>query len=150
MTKADFVAPVLGLFLTACIALAGATTASAAPTAVSELPQAFWGKECFGPAPSKTFPGTMWYVLLRIANDGKKVETWSAYGPPGLGTRQSVATEGFKEQAMLFTSWGDGICIVPVRSPRAIFPLFIRLTGNQVQYSLSNGVSGKADCEKLP
>lgn len=149
MTRTDLVGPVLRLSLAACIGLTAATTALAAPTAVSELPQAFWGKECFGPASSKTYPGTMWYVLLRVGNDGKKIETWSSYGPPGSESRQSVAIKGFKEQAMLFTSLGDNTYIVPVRSPRAILSLFIKLTDNQVQYSTINGVFGKADCENF-
>jgi hypothetical protein len=149
MTKGDFVGPGLRSFLTACIALT-ATTASAASTAVSELPQEFWGKECFGPAPSRTFPGTMWYVLLRVGADGKKVQTWSSYGPPGSETKQSVAAKGFESQGMLFTAWGDGTYIVPVRSPKAILSLFIKLVDNQVQYSTANGVTGKGDCEKLP
>lgn len=150
LTKANFLRLVLQSTMAAWIALAASTTASAAPTAVSQLPQEFWGKECFGPAPSKSYPGAMWYVLMRFGADGKKVETWSSYGPPGLGTRQSVVTEGFREQALSFTAWGDGVYIVPVRSPRAFNSVFIKLIDNQVQFSTALRVTGKADCEKLP
>jgi hypothetical protein len=150
MTKADLVGPMLRSVLAACTALAPAMTASAAPTTVSELPREFWGKECFGPAPSQKYPGTMWYVLLRVGADGKQIETWSTYGPPGRETPESVAATSFKEHATQFTAWGDGGYIVPITSPRASLPLFITLTGNQVQFALTNGVTGKADCKKLP
>jgi hypothetical protein len=148
MTKADFLGPVLRSTLVACIALAAATTASA--SAVSELSQELWGKECFGSAPSKSFPGAMWYVLIRVGADGKKVETWSSYGPPGLRTRQSVMTEGFKEQTTSLTAWGDGLYTVPVMSPKAFNTVFIKLIGNQLQFSTVFRVAGKAECEKMP
>jgi hypothetical protein len=151
MTKADFVRPVWRSFLTACIALAAATTASAAPSAVSALPQELWGKECFGPAPSLQFPGTMWYILLRVGADGKTVETWTTYGAPGAETKQSVATKGFESRGTLLASWGDRTYIVPVRSPKASLSLFVTLIGNnQVEYTTTMGVTGKGDCEKLP
>jgi hypothetical protein len=150
MTKSHGLAPLLRSTFTACIALAAATTASAAPTAVSQLPHEFWGKECFGLAPSKSFPGAMWYVLMRFGPDGKKIETWSSYALPGLGSKQSVATSGFKEQAILFTAWGDGFYTVPVMSPKALNSVFIKLIDNQVQFSTAFGVAGKADCEQLP
>lgn len=92
----------------------------------------------------------MWYVLMRVGADGRKVETWSSYAPPGLGTRQAVTTGGFKDQAMAFTDWGDGVYTVPVRGPRSINLVFIKLVDNQVQFSTVFGVTGKADCEKLP
>jgi hypothetical protein len=148
MTKEDLVGPIVRSVLAACIALAPA--ASAAPTAVSELPREFWGKECFGPAPSSTFPGTMWYILLRVGADGKKVETWTSYGQLGSETIQSVATNGFKSQPRLFASWGDATYSFPVSSPHSSPTLFVKLIdNNQVRYS-TPFVTGKGDCEKLP
>jgi hypothetical protein len=93
----------------------------------------------------------MWYILMRVGADGKKVETWTSYGQPGSATKQSVAAEGLKSQATLFTSWGDGSYMFQVRSPRSNPSLFIKsIDNNQVQYSTAAGVTGKADCEKLP
>jgi hypothetical protein len=147
MTKMVRVGPVLRSFLAVCGALAVATSASADPIGVSQLPRAYWGKECFGPAASRTYPGTMWYVLLRVSDDGKSIETWSAYGPPGAGTKQSVKAEGFEEQAIQLTAWGGDTYTVPVRSPRAILPLSIKLNGNQIQFSTPNRILGTADCD---
>jgi hypothetical protein len=150
MSKASFVWPALRSFLTACATLSAFATASAAPTAVSELPREFWGKECIGSAPSKTYPSSMWYVLLRVGADGKQVETWTSYGTAGSETKQSVATKGSKTQVALFTAWGDGSYLFPVNSPRTSPTLIIKITGNQVQFATSGGVIGKADCETLP
>jgi hypothetical protein len=148
MTKADLVRPLLRSFVTGCVALGIATTASAGPTAVSELPRAFWGKECFGPAPSLSFPGSMWYILLRIGPDGKKIETWTTYGAPGAETKQSVEDRGFKDEATIFTSWDQDTYAVPATSPKARLTLFVKFVGNsQVQFSTANRITGQGVCE---
>ena len=88
----------------------------------------------------------MWYVLLRIRGDGKLIETWSTYGPPGAGTKQLTLADGFEEQATQFTAWDAETFIVPVRSPKAIVPVYIKLSGNQVLFATANRISGTADC----
>ncbi len=92
----------------------------------------------------------MWYILLRVAADGRQVETWTSYGAAGSETKQSVATKGSNTRVVLFTDWGDGTYLFSVNSPRTSPTLFIKITGNQVQFGTSGGVSGKADCETLP
>jgi hypothetical protein len=117
---------------------------------VSELPPELRGKECFGPAPSRTYPGKMWNVLLRVRADGKQVETWSLYSPPGLGTKEWVATYGPESRGTLFFASDDGTYAVPIKSPNGyILSLFFKIVDNQFRFT-TGLVDGKGDCVKLP